>query len=155
MKTLVILLVVLFAGSALASGEGHQHHHDGGHMAAMRAVRDQVPAEYRVMDRSPVTPTAESLARGAALFAQNCAVCHGATGHGDGPAAAAMAVRPANFHDAHHSGFYAPGVKFWIISHGLESGMPSFGERLTPLQRWDLVNHVINLPRKETDDLFN
>jgi len=132
----------------------HDHHHGSKHMAAMQAIKDKVPAENRVMDRSPVTPTAESLARGAALFGQNCTVCHGPEGRGDGPAAAAMKTKPANFHDAHHSGFYNPGEKFWIISNGLESGMPAFAGSLTPLQRWDLVNHVVHLPEGEMDELF-
>lgn len=151
MKYIGFFILMLTAMPAFA----HEHHHDSAHMAAMQAVKDKVSAEYQVMDRSPVTPTGESLSRGAELFAQNCAVCHGASGHGDGPAAAAMATKPANFHDAHHSSFYGPGEKFWIISHGLETGMPAFGERLTPGERWDLVNHVINLPQKEADDLFN
>lgn len=42
---------------------------------------------------------APDLRRGAALFDAQCASCHGATGHGDGPAARGMDPAPANFHD--------------------------------------------------------
>lgn len=38
-------------------------------------------------------------ADGAATFASTCATCHGAAGKGDGPAAAALNPKPANFAD--------------------------------------------------------
>lgn len=153
MKTgmLLILLLALVAPVS-AAGVGHTHGND--HMAGMRAAKEKIPAEFRVMDRTPVTPSAASLAQGKNLFSQNCAVCHGPKGMGDGPAAASMATLPANFHDAHHSGFYNPGEKFWIISHGLDTGMPAFAPHLTPQQRWDLVNYLLQLPQESMDELF-
>ncbi len=159
MKGLLIISLLLLPVAAWASGTGHHHdhthHHDGGHMAAMQAVKEKIPADYRVMDRSPVTPTQTSLASGAELFRQNCAVCHGEQGRGDGPAAQGMATRPANFRDAHHSNFYGPGERYWIIGNGLDSGMPAFKESLTPRQRWDLVNHILKLTREDADALFD
>ena len=38
-------------------------------------------------------------ANGAKLYAQYCASCHGAKGHGDGPVAATLNPRPANHSD--------------------------------------------------------
>lgn len=38
--------------------------------------------------------------KGANLYKANCASCHGDNGMGDGPSAAAMAVKPRNFHAA-------------------------------------------------------
>lgn len=155
MKVLLPIVMLLLAGTAFASGKGQHSHGGDDHMAVMGAAKQRIPAEYRVMDRTPVVPTAASLQNGAELFARNCAVCHGPDGKGDGPAAASLQTPPANFHDAHHSGFYGPGEKYWIISHGLNSGMPAFGDRLTPRQRWDLVNHLLNLPRQDAEELFN
>ena len=34
------------------------------------------------------------------MFATMCATCHGATGHGDGPAAASLTPKPRNYADA-------------------------------------------------------
>ena len=45
---------------------------------------------------TPATPDAEARQ----IFAGRCAVCHGATGIGDGAGAAALNPRPRNFHDA-------------------------------------------------------
>jgi mono/diheme cytochrome c family protein len=39
---------------------------------------------------------ASRVAGGAELFVENCAACHGATGAGDGPAAASLDPRPAD-----------------------------------------------------------
>src|SRR5262245_33865445 len=44
-----------------------------------------------------VTP---SLELGEKVFKQRCVLCHGATGHGDGVAAAGLKPHPRNFHDA-------------------------------------------------------
>src|SRR5262249_582095 len=42
-------------------------------------------------------PRAPAAARGALPFAENCARCHGASGAGDGPDAATLERKPANF----------------------------------------------------------
>src|SRR5438874_1993616 len=52
--------------------------------------------------RSPLTAlrsplTAQDTVKGKAVYAKWCAGCHGDTGAGDGPAAAAMVPRPRNF----------------------------------------------------------
>ena len=39
----------------------------------------------------------DELAEGRSLFEAKCQICHGANGRGDGPAAAAMNPRPADF----------------------------------------------------------
>lgn len=82
-----------------------------------------------------------SVARGAPLFAANCATCHGVTGRGDGPAAAALTPPPADLqlHIPQHS----DGDTFSFISAGLAgTAMPAWGDRLTEQQIWDLVNYL-------------
>src|SRR3546814_6216377 len=49
----------------------------------------------------PLAPrSAPDLARGAKLYAENCAMCHGATGAGNGPGAAGLDPPPIAFTDA-------------------------------------------------------
>jgi len=140
-------LLLVAAGPASAHGtEKHvtQSAPDE-HMQAMLAVKAQVPEAYRVMERTPVIPDAESLARGAVLFREHCAACHGEKGDGKGPAAAALPTPPANFLDQHHSSMYNPGEKFWIINNGGDgTGMPAF-PGLSPGDCWHLVNHILAL----------
>jgi putative copper export protein/mono/diheme cytochrome c family protein len=95
---------------------------------------------------SAIPYTAESIARGASLYPANCASCHGPAGQGDGPAAAALKVPPADLTAAHVLD-HSEGDIFWWLSAGIaESGMPGFADRLSDDRRWDLVNWVRTLP---------
>ncbi len=49
--------------------------------------------------KNPFPPTPETLAAGQQLFTDNCVLCHGEKGIGDGPGAKAIKVKPANFTD--------------------------------------------------------
>jgi mono/diheme cytochrome c family protein len=48
----------------------------------------------------PTTATAhDPVVEANEIFTTRCATCHGATGHGDGPAGAPLDPHPRNFHD--------------------------------------------------------
>jgi putative copper resistance protein D len=100
-----------------------------------------VPAHPTTYFRSPVGYTAHSVDHGAFLYRKHCAGCHGADGHGDGPAAAALAVQPPDLteHIAHHR----PGDLLWWLQHGIAgTPMPAFGGRFGDDGLWDLVNFL-------------
>ena len=85
---------------------------------------------------------ASSVAHGAVVYSGNCTACHGETGHGDGPAAAGLPIRPADL-TAPHFFAHRPGDLFWWISHGMDEGiMPGFADVLSPNQRWDVINFI-------------
>ena len=137
--------------SGWASGKGQHSHGEEmtDHMQAMQSAKKDIPEEYRIMERTPIFADAESLNRGGELFTQNCSVCHGEKGNGKGPAAAAMQTPPANFLDISHSSTYNPGEKYWIIGHGTETtGMPAFSQ-LSPVDRWHLVNHILQIQQNK------
>lgn len=92
---------------------------------------------------TPAEPyAAPSIVAGGALYAANCALCHGADGEGNGPAAATLSVRPANLTEAHLFA-HTPGDLFWWVSNGRDNGvMPGFARVMTPGQRWDVINFV-------------
>jgi mono/diheme cytochrome c family protein len=154
--SILLVFSLAWSGSALADGKsahdhpGHLDHHDA-HMQAMMREKERIPAEFRIMDRTPVTPTATSLTRGKMLYEKHCSVCHGEVGRGDGPAAVGLETRPASFLDLEHSSIYSPGEKYWIIGNGTkETRMPGFGHLLAADERWDLVNHILSLQEKVT-----
>ena len=90
---------------------------------------------------NPVERTEVSIERGAALFAANCAACHGEGGAGDGPLAASLPAPPANF--TVHVPFHPDGVLYAWISDGIRgTGMPSWSPQLSDQERWDLVNFL-------------
>jgi putative copper resistance protein D len=106
-------------------------------MAVPPLASDAYPTTYH---RPEIPYHATSIAEGKALFAAHCAVCHGAQGAGDGPAAAALQPRPPDLR-AHHVALHTAGDIFWWITHGLPP-MPAFGQRLDPEERWHLVNFL-------------
>lgn len=118
-------------------GEGEAGHGPAEHVAGGHGV----PPEAAAVE-NPVPATEESVTTGAALYAQNCAVCHGETGEGDGPAAAGLEKEPANLH-AGHVQANSDGALFWIISHGKpETPMPPWDNVLTEEERWHVVNFL-------------
>jgi cytochrome c553 len=154
---ILLLLLMATSLSALASGQGHHHHSEetSEHTKSMLVLKESVPEEYQIMERVPVFPSEESLQKGKELFSQNCSVCHGEKGDGQGPAAAALNPSPANFLEKEHSAMYGPGEKYWIIGNGSEkTGMPAFPQ-LTPLDRWHLVNHIFYLQESESSEVLD
>ncbi|MBI3960627.1 MAG: cytochrome c [Chloroflexi bacterium] len=134
-------------------GDDHmagEHMADAGHMestehseggAHAEGEEHGVPAEAMAVE-NPVTVTAESIAAGAATYTQYCAVCHGNEGKGDGPGAAALNPKPADF-SAEHVQVLSDGGLFWFISNGVpDSAMPPWGGILSEEQRWEVVNFL-------------
>jgi mono/diheme cytochrome c family protein len=91
---------------------------------------------------NPFAADDESVGLGAEIFATNCASCHGETGEGDGPAAASLAMPPADLHEGHVQG-NSDGALFYIITNGRpDTPMPPWESVLTEEQRWHVVNFL-------------
>lgn len=107
---------------------------------------DAYPTTYL---RPAVPYTAPSIARGAHLYREHCAACHGPAGYGDGPAARGLRPPPADL-TARHTADHTAGDLFWWLSRGIRgSAMPGFEDRLSPDDRWDLINFVRTLSTAE------
>lgn len=91
----------------------------------------------------PVAPkTMPDLARGGALYAQQCATCHGVKGGGDGPLAASLDPRPIAFDDRERAASRSVMALYQVISQGVEgTSMASFGS-LPEEDRWALAFFV-------------
>lgn len=88
----------------------------------------------------PVAPQSPpDLARGAALFQQNCASCHGSAGGGDGPAAASLNPKPVAFTERERARARSVMALFHVISQGVPgTSMVSFSALLEQ-DRWALA----------------
>jgi mono/diheme cytochrome c family protein len=81
------------------------------------------PARTRRSEDAPGLPADADLALGRRLYADHCVGCHGPTGHGDGPAAAALRPRPSNL--AEHT--YADARLARVLWNGVAStSMPAW-----------------------------
>ena len=79
-----------------------------------------------------------------ALFAELCALCHGAGGKGDGPSAAGLNPKPADFTNCRAMAGQSDETLFTIITKGGQSVgrstvMPAWGEALSEGQIRELV----------------
>ncbi len=108
------------------------------------ALRPGIVRAYPTSFYAPTQPyAAPSIARGAPLYSANCAVCHGVGGSGNGPLAATLSIRPADLTEEHIFA-HSVGDIYWWVSNGRDNGvMPGFADKLTPDQRWDLINFVL------------
>jgi copper transport protein len=95
--------------------------------------------------KNPIPADQASITRGREIFAANCAVCHGTTGRGDGPAAANLDPPyppPADFQTAHARSHYDGEFFNWIANGKVNTAMPAFGDQLSDLDIWNVINYV-------------
>jgi mono/diheme cytochrome c family protein len=90
--------------------------------------------------KNPFSPSKESLAQGKKLFGINCAMCHGATSAERGPVGKKLVPPPPGLgHDMVRN--LGDSDIFKAITFGF-GRMPPFLDRLSPGERWDLVNYL-------------
>jgi mono/diheme cytochrome c family protein len=75
----------------------------------------------------------------------NCTPCHGPDGKGNGPAAAALNPKPADW-TSEKVKKEADGELFWKISNG-RGAMPPW-KQLPEKDRWQIVNYIRELQKK-------
>jgi caa(3)-type oxidase subunit IV len=91
-------------------------------------------------------PTPELVAHGKAVFAQQCVSCHGDTGNGKGPAAAALNPPPRNFHTAEGwKNGRKPSQIFKTLKEGIAGGAMASFATLPMDDRWGLTHYVATL----------
>ncbi|MES2027393.1 MAG: cytochrome c/FTR1 family iron permease [Pseudomonadota bacterium] len=113
-----------------------------------RALATQVLQVYPV----PLSPSkAPDLGRGSALYQANCASCHGAQGHGDGPLAAQLNPPPIALSGHDRAKERSVFSLQQIISHGVAgTSMPSFAQ-LSEDDRWAIAFFASTLSYSDAD----
>jgi mono/diheme cytochrome c family protein len=105
-----------------------------------------VPAEPTYYWQSESAGDADSVARGRAVYAQNCVGCHGAGGKGDGVLAAGLAEPPADL-TAPHLWEHSDGELYWWINHGMAGPdgrlvMPGLNLPAGALEVWNVIDFL-------------
>jgi len=115
---------------------------------AARMLGSHLLAAYPV----PLAPNkAPDLSRGATLYAENCASCHGLNGDGHGPDAAKLAPPPVAFRDAERARERSPFALYQVIGQGLDgTAMRSFSE-LPSQDRWALAFYASRFAFTDSD----
>lgn len=140
---------VIRAGLPSAGMPGFPHL-TGAQVDSLVAVLDQIwvdrpePAARYEPDPVP-TFTSDMVTQGAGLYAAMCISCHGRDGTGNGPAATALSVPPANLAAGEVKAGTDPLQLYYRIATGIVDDqsqvMPPFGA-LGPEQIWPIVAYV-------------
>lgn len=102
-------------------------------------LAEQLLAAYPV----PLAPAEiPDVSRGAALYAQNCASCHGAKGEGPAPAFAQLDPPPIAFADRARARDRSLFSLYQVITQGLEETAMQSYEPLPEKDRWALAFHT-------------
>lgn len=105
-----------------------------------RQLGARLAVAYEVSQAPIITPDP---ARGAPLYAQNCSVCHGDTGAGDGPAGIGLTPAPANLRDAARLDRLSLYDIYNTLGLGITgTDMPAFADQLDDRQRWDIATYI-------------
>jgi len=126
---LLIALGLLFRGAAAAN--------------PISEKKWQAPASAAAK-KNPVAASQTSIAEGQKLYTKHCASCHGASGSGDGSAAADLGIHPAKLSESRSQ---SDGVLFWKITSG-KKPMPGYGAKLSEADRWNVINYLKTLSGK-------
>ena len=112
------------------------------------AMRKAVIATMPALELPKQAP---DINRGKVLYQSNCAVCHGMTAMGDGPAGLQLDPAPTNFHELERYRARSLFGLFNTISLGVEdTGMVSFAH-LDAQSRWDLAFYVGAIAAEQVD----
>jgi mono/diheme cytochrome c family protein len=103
-----------------------------------------IPAAYRAA-RNPLSPDAKNIGKGRSLYQANCALCHGATGMGDGEVAKSLSPSPALLAHMIQMPMSVDEYMLWSISDGgaaFGTAMPAYKDVLTKDEIWKIVTYM-------------
>jgi mono/diheme cytochrome c family protein len=138
-----LLVLVFWSWSPPASrANGEKDDEKGGH------AHVPAPLQYADAHVPPSVWTDPALiARGKEIYTVRCAVCHGDTGDGKGPAGVALPLKPSDFRDKAGVAEMRDTYWFWRVSEGGQvepfkgkgSAMPPWKSELSVQDRWAVM----------------
>ena len=91
-----------------------------------------------------------SATRGAEIYAEHCADCHGPAGMGDGEFALSGGLSPTRLADPEFARTNSPINIFETISQGhLDLRMPPWGDLLEEDEIWDVTYHILSMGEQD------
>ncbi len=105
------------------------------------------PASDTAKKENPIKSSPTSIASGKKKYSQDCAMCHGNEGGGDGDLAADMHLKLRDLRDPDALKDLSDADIFAIINNGKGKMMGEEG-RLKPDEIWDVVNYLRSIAKK-------
>lgn len=122
--------------------------------AAKQAAGEAAPAAVDVSNvKDPWVSSPDLIAHGKVVYQNNCVICHGAGGLGDGPAGKSLVPPPRNLVEGKWKRGSGTEIDiFTTVQKGLEgTSMAPFGH-LPLIDRWSLVHYVRSITHNKKDD---
>jgi len=131
-KSITILFIAILLSTASVNAQ------------EIKKEKWEAPEEANLLI-NPLTENSQSLKEGKKLYKQQCVVCHGDSGKGDGVAGLALSPKPASFSSENFKN-ESDGAIFWKISNG-RSPMAAYKDILTEEQRWLLITYIRSISK--------
>jgi mono/diheme cytochrome c family protein len=149
--TLAVLALLGAAGAALLLKSGwydvgaSTQHWQLVHTVLEQGMHDSVRHHARAVAVPAALDQPARIARGAAVYRDQCLQCHGAPGVAQADFAKAMQPVPGPLVDA--AARWQPRELYWITRHGIKmSGMPAWALHLEDDDIWSVVAFMRHLP---------
>jgi uncharacterized membrane protein YkoI/mono/diheme cytochrome c family protein len=129
---------LLFIGASVVPAQQQRHQQ----MMMPRVPADKLE-EAKAL-HNPLPPSPDVVEKGKVIYEGKgtCVNCHGASGHGDGPAGAVLNPPPRVFRSHGFWRHRSEGEIFWVIKHGVPgTGMIPFGGLLTDEEIWTVMHY--------------
>ena len=144
-----VCLVIAGLGFARPSGMLATLRIPAGLVGVILVTSGVLPSQPATPDSAltnPVPLTVDSIAAGAGVYLNSCAVCHGVDARGNGSQAGTTAVRPpALTGPGSHLTQHSEGDLHYWIGHGLTGGMPAWAGKLTDTEIWQVIDYLRSL----------
>ncbi|WP_165932658.1 c-type cytochrome [Flavobacterium cellulosilyticum] len=126
--------------------ENHNPEHSE-HSQRMNETREWLKQELgEKYDQNLSLGTAKLLAQGKEIFIKYCSSCHGRGGKGDGPGAATLQPKPADFTNPKHSSYYSNQGRIYLIKKGVKgTAMPAWENILSEEQILSVYVYINSL----------
>ena len=109
-----------------------------------QGMRDSVSRRARDV-KVPELASPQLIKRGAAIYRDNCAHCHGGPGLAQADWGKSMQPVPGSLVDSSRE--WKPGELYWVTKHGIKmSGMPAWEYHLADDELWAVVGFLQHLP---------
>jgi mono/diheme cytochrome c family protein len=160
---IVFAVVLAFAGGYLYLRYGHPPVAVKDSAFPYEAQIVHVPLSARIdreMKNPPFAASDEVFQRGAQIYGQDCAFCHGTPGT-DSPFGTSMYPSAPQLWRKHKTGSVVgvsdddPGETYWKVKNGVRlTGMPTYSGLLSEEQMWDVTLLLKNADQQLPDDVL-
>ncbi|MFN8945880.1 MAG: c-type cytochrome, partial [Pseudobdellovibrionaceae bacterium] len=85
-------------------------------------------------------------------YKNNCAMCHGAEGNGDGASGAGLNPKPRNLVEGNWKMGAGSIAHFKVLQNGIEGGSMASYAHMQPAERWALVHFIDSITQNKGND---